>query len=89
MYGGKGDGGDRADGAKVSYVMRCILPDMHHDNLTLIYDNYYGGETPLLKLKEAGIDSVCTVNKNAVSHVLRSVRRVRRTSLARRPVRQS
>ena len=69
MYGGKGDGGDCADGAKVSYVMRLITPDMHHDNLTLVYDNYYGGETPLLKLKEVGIDSVCTVNKNAVSHV--------------------
>ena len=69
MYGGKGDGGDCEDGAKVSYVMRCIRPDMHHDNLTLFYDNYYGGETPVLKLKEFGIDSSCTVNKNAVSHV--------------------
>jgi hypothetical protein len=69
MYGGKGDGGDCADGAKVSFVMRMITPDMHHDNLTLVYDNYYGGETPVLKLKEVGIDSVCTVNKNAVSHV--------------------
>ena len=68
MYGGKGDGGDCADGAKVSYVIRCITPDMHHDNLTLVYDNYYGGETPLLKLAELGIESVCTVNKNAVSH---------------------
>lgn len=69
MYGGKGDGGNCADGAKVSYIMRCITPDMHHNNLTLVYDNYYGGETPLLKLWELGIESVCTVNKNAVSHV--------------------
>ena len=42
---------------------------MHNDDLTLVYDNYYGGETPLLKLWEMGIESVCTVNKNAVSHV--------------------
>ena len=69
MYGGKGDGGDCADGAKVSYLTRVIRPDMHHDNLTLVYDNYYGGETPLLKMWELGIESVCTVNKNAVSHV--------------------
>jgi hypothetical protein len=69
MYGGKGDGGDCADGAKVSYVMRCIKPDMHNDDLTLYYDNYYGGETTLLKLRALGIDSCCTVNKNAVSHV--------------------
>ena len=69
MYGGKGDGGDCADGAKVSYITRVITPDMHHKNLTLVYDNYYGGETPLLKLWELGIESVCTVNKNAVSHV--------------------
>ena len=69
MYGGKGDGGDCADGAKVSYITRCITQDMQHNNLTLVYDNYYGGETPLLKLWEMGIESVCTVNKNAVSHV--------------------
>ena len=69
MYGGKGDGGDCADGAKVSYITRCITQDMQHNNLTLVYDNYYGGETPLLKLLEMGIESVCTVNKNAVSHV--------------------
>eukprot|EP00966_Prymnesium_polylepis_P326011 7381940-Prymnesium_polylepis.4 len=42
---------------------------MHHNNLTLVCDNYYGGETPLLKLWEVGIESVCTINKNAVSHV--------------------
>jgi hypothetical protein len=69
MYGGKGDGGDCEDGAKVSYVMRTICPDMHHDNLTLYLDNYYGGETTLYKLWELGIESVQTVNKNAVSHV--------------------
>ena len=44
---------------------------MHNDNLTLIYDNYYGGETPLLRLWELGIESMCTVNKNAGSHVFK------------------
>ena len=37
----QGDGGDCEDGAKVSFITRCIRPDMHHDNLTLVYDNYY------------------------------------------------
>ena len=50
-------------------MLRCINPKMHHDDLTLFYDNYYGGETPLLKLWELGIESCCTVKKNVVSHV--------------------
>ena len=69
MYGGKGDGGDCEDGAKVSYVMRTVTPSMHHSNITLVYDNYYGGETPLIKLWEVGIESLCTANRTAVSHV--------------------
>lgn len=69
MYGGKGDGADHPDGAKVSYLMRLIHPSMHHNNLTIVYDNYYGGETPVMRFAEVGIDSMCTVNKSAVSHV--------------------
>ena len=42
---------------------------MHHNNLTIVYDNYYGGETPVMRFAEVGIDSMCTVNKSAVSHV--------------------
>jgi hypothetical protein len=69
MYGGKGDGAENPDGAKVDYVMRSLPSSMDNDNIAVVLDSYYGGETVLQRLRERGIDGMMTVGASAVSHL--------------------
>ena len=75
-YGGKGDGGENEDGAKVDYVTRLLEDCLDGKGHVVFCDNYYGSEKLMRTLNDRGIHCCCTFNPN-------SFRRARSSTLTR------
>ena len=61
-YGGKGDGGENEDGAKIDYVTRMLEGCLDGKGHVVFCDNYYGSEKLLNTLNDRGIHCCCTFN---------------------------
>ena len=67
IYGGKGDGADDDDGAKVNYVTRLLTEDLDFSGHVIVTDNYYTSEKLALALNNRGIGFVGTFDPKASS----------------------